>query len=137
MRRPDCLMEEIFVVAGDSPYAIRRCQPAQRRNVLSSMRQTSIDHIARDHNQIGFERHCPFNHCGGPGRVKQPGYMQVGQLQQLIAIEFSGQVGQCKGHLFDWRHAYRLLNPKGSQPHRQHNGQITNTGNQLQRMTQQ
>ena len=109
VRHPRAVAEDEFVIARDHPNAVGRLQIPQRRDVGAPRVERAVDQVARDRDQVRAKRVRSFDDGAHPGFGKQPADVEIGQLQDGVAIECVWKSGNADLDIFQRRNPHRLL----------------------------
>ncbi len=98
------MVEEVLMAPRIDVDAVRRMQSRKRFNVVMAVCHAAVDDIASDDDYVHAEPVRCVDHRFRPGPVEQATDVQVGELQQLVAIESRREVGDFERHLLEGRH---------------------------------
>ena len=87
MRHPRMVAEDVFVVAGDDIDPVARLETPQRLYVRASRIDGAVDQISSYGDQVDAELVRSLDDDARPRRGEQPAYVEVGQLQDRVAVE--------------------------------------------------
>ena len=93
-RPPGRKIGVIFMVARAGEDAQRRPQVGHGREVLMSQRRAAVHEVAREQDDVRFERIGPVHHGPGPFGGEVAADVQVRELGHAQAVQGGGQAGQ-------------------------------------------
>src|SRR5450631_1096932 len=109
VRHPRAVAENIFVIAGDHVDAVGRLQVPQRLYVRSPRIEGAVDQVSRNRNQIHAEQVRSLYDRTRPCHGKQPTDVEIGQLQNGVAVELLRKAADGNLNILKWRNPHSLM----------------------------